>query len=237
MKITLTRRQRTFLEKLKELHRRSRKPVHYATVAQELGVSRFSAYDMLQVLESKGLAGREYVRHEARMGPGRSRVVFYPTERLGSTAELPSKGINLGEEWQQLRRAILKRLREGKQSNSRQILSDILPSLPGKSPLEYCAEMIEALLLNLQAGMERAMQARLIQALHSLGESGEMGLGALAGLSLGKSLRSQDNASLTESVLSKLRAFQEYLSGLSEESKGALVGLMQDAVIALDSEQ
>ena len=233
----LTPRQKAFLEKLSELCQRSRGPVHYAVVAKELGVSRFSAYDMLKVLERKGLAGRKYVRGKKRVGPGRSMVVFYPKEQAASVAMAPRRGVNLGEEWQQLRQAILQRLREGTQGNRRQALTDTLASLPGRPPLEYCAEMIGALLLNLQIGVERAMQARLFRALRSLAESGEMALGTLAGLSLGRSLRGQDDTSVTEGVLARVQAFQKYLSGLSEESKSALVEFLQDAVIALDSEQ
>jgi len=225
------------LEKLEDLYQRSERPVHYSQVAKELGVSRFSAYDMLQLLEKKGLAGRQYIRGEKRVGPGRSMVVFYPTDHASSQTLVPSESINLGKEWQQLRQTILVRLRSVEQVNYHQVLSDTLPSLPGKSPLEYCAEMIEALLLNLQEGMERAAQAKLLQTLKALVKSREMGLGALAGLSLGKALRGQDDASLTENLLSRMQAFQEYLSGLSEESRSALVDFLQDAVLALDSEQ
>jgi len=219
------------------MYQHYKRPIHYSQVAKELGVSRFSAYDMLQLLEQKGLAGREYIRSEKRVGPGRSMVVFYPKDQASSLALVPSKSINPGEEWQQFRQTILERLRTGDQANGHRALNVALPSLPGKSPLEYCAEMIEALLLNLQEGMERAMQARLLQTLQALAKSGEMGLGALAGLSLGKALRGQDDASLTDNLLSRVQAFQEYLSGLSEEKKSALVDFMQDAVIALDSEQ
>ena len=233
----LTHRQRAFLEKLNELYERARGPVHYAAVAQELGVSRFSAYDMLQVLERKGLAGRKYVRGQKRAGPGRSMVMFYPKEQAMSMVLIQGPAINLGEDWQQLRQTILDRLKAGKQSDRRKVLNDTLTSLPERSPLEYCAEMIGALLLNLQLGVERAMQAKLFRTLRSLADSGEVGLGALAGLSLGKSLRSEEDASLTENVLSRLQAFQKYLSGLSEESRSALVDFMQDAVLALDSEQ
>jgi len=234
----LTPRQQAFLDKLKELHQRSHGPVHYTTVARELGVSRFSAYDMLQVLEKKGLAGRQYVRGEKRVGPGRSMVVFYPRDQAASAALSGGQGIDLGEEWQQFQRALLDRLTSGREGGNRlQALSDVLASLRDKSPLEYCAATIGELLLNLQAGMERAAQARLFKALRSLAQSGEIGLGALAGLSLGKSLRNQNDPSLTESALERLQAFQKYLSGLSSEKKSALLDFVQNAVVALDSEQ
>ena len=50
----LTARQRAFLDKLLELYRERKSPVHYSDVAERLGVNRFSAYDMLKVLEKKG---------------------------------------------------------------------------------------------------------------------------------------------------------------------------------------
>ena len=74
----LTPRQRTFLEKLRDLYRERRGPVHYSAVAERLGVSKFSAYDMLRVLEKKGVAGSEYLLSTERSGPGRSQVVFFP---------------------------------------------------------------------------------------------------------------------------------------------------------------
>jgi DNA-binding MarR family transcriptional regulator len=59
--ITLTPRQGTFLRALGELCRAEGQAVHYSSVAMRLGVSRFSAYDMLKVLEEKGYARYVYI--------------------------------------------------------------------------------------------------------------------------------------------------------------------------------
>ena len=82
----LTARQRAFLDKLLELYRERKGPVHYSDVAERLGVNRFSAYDMLRVLEKKGFAASSYTLRSAvpaasgaHPGPGRSMVVFAPT--------------------------------------------------------------------------------------------------------------------------------------------------------------
>ncbi|HSR33115.1 MAG TPA: helix-turn-helix domain-containing protein, partial [Anaerolineae bacterium] len=81
----LTARQRAFLDKLMELYHEHQGPVHYTDVAQGLGVNRFSAYDMLKVLEEKGFAESSYALRSAESGmaehagPGRSMVVFAPT--------------------------------------------------------------------------------------------------------------------------------------------------------------
>jgi len=59
--IKLTPRQQAFLDKLFELYRESNGPIHYTVVAERLGVNKFSAYDMLKLLEKKGVAGSSYV--------------------------------------------------------------------------------------------------------------------------------------------------------------------------------
>ena len=75
----LTARQKAFLEKLLELYHEHKGPVHYSAVAERLGVNRFSAYDMLKVLEKKGFASSSYALRSAapaaatgHTGPGRS---------------------------------------------------------------------------------------------------------------------------------------------------------------------
>ena len=53
--MALTRRQKAFLSKLCEIHSSTGRPAHYSRVAEELGVNRFSAHDMLRGLEDKGV--------------------------------------------------------------------------------------------------------------------------------------------------------------------------------------
>ena len=79
--LKLTPRQQAFLDKLFELYREFKQPVHYSIVADKLGVNKFSAYDMLKVLEEKGVAASDYVLSDDQAGPGRSQVVFYPTHK------------------------------------------------------------------------------------------------------------------------------------------------------------
>jgi hypothetical protein len=47
----LTGRQRAFLSTFLDLYREAQEPLHYTTVAQRLGVSKITAYDMLRLLE------------------------------------------------------------------------------------------------------------------------------------------------------------------------------------------
>ena len=64
-----------------DFYRESEDAVHYALVAERLGVSKFTAYDMLRLLEKKSYVTSEYVLDPQRSGPGRSTVLFRPTEK------------------------------------------------------------------------------------------------------------------------------------------------------------
>ena len=71
----LTRRQREFLITLIDLYKTSGKPVSYKDVAAKIGVSKWTAYDILQELNKKGFLKATY---KITSGPGRSEVKFIP---------------------------------------------------------------------------------------------------------------------------------------------------------------
>ena len=68
----LTRRQEEFINKLLELHQEYEGPIHYSLLADRLGVSPFTAYDMLCVLEDKGVVTSEFQLASDKSGPGRA---------------------------------------------------------------------------------------------------------------------------------------------------------------------
>ena len=200
-------------------------------MAEKLGVNKFSAYDMLKLLEKKGMAHSDYILAAEHAGPGRSMIVFYPTRQATSLPSPPAGDIHINEEWRQVRERILQRLRESKGSNYRDLLNEILVRIPErKSPLIYCAEMVTALLLNLNRVKEKASGMNPFKALSSLGSTGEAGLGALAGLSLGSTLTEKTDASLRDRLLSYTKRYHTYLLNLSEEAKTSLSDFLQEAL-------
>lgn len=231
----LTPRQRAVLDKLLDLYREHQGPVHYSLVAEKLGVNKFSAYDMLKLLEKKGMAHSDYILAAEHAGPGRSMIVFYPTKQATSSVSQPTGDIHINEEWRQVKERILQRLRESKSSNYRDLLNEILVRIPErKSPLIYCAEMVTALLLNLNRVKEKASGMNPFRALSSLGSTGEAGLGALAGLSLGSTLTEKTDTSLRDKLLSYTKRYQAYLLNLSEEAKTSLSDFLQEALGVLE---
>ena len=73
----ITRRQMQFLEAVVRLHKETGLPVSYRDIAVRLGVSRWTAYDILQELYKKGFLS---VKYRPVGGPGRSEILYEPTE-------------------------------------------------------------------------------------------------------------------------------------------------------------
>jgi len=71
MKNRLTRRQQQFLSQFLDIHREMGHSVHYVVVAERLGISKVSAYEMLRLLEEKELVKAEYQSNPGQHGPGR----------------------------------------------------------------------------------------------------------------------------------------------------------------------
>jgi hypothetical protein len=232
----LTPRQQAFLDKLFDLYREFNGPVHYSVVAERLGVNKFSAYDMLKLLEKKGVAASSYVLGEGHAGPGRSMVVFYPTHKAARFLTQLRDEILGSDEWHQAREKLLQRLHETQESNYAEAVREILAHLPDvKTPLMYCTEMISVLLLNLAYARKQGGDLISRQVLTSLTARDEVGLGTLAGFSLGSLMSSQDGDSpLVSRLISHTRKFQTYLGELSEESINRLTAFLQDALNAFE---
>ncbi len=225
----LTRRQHDFLRKLLDLYHEAQQPIHYTRVAESLGVNRFSAYDMLKLLEQKGYVRSEYVLSPAHSGPGRSSIAFLPTAKARAAVRLFGGRASDSAEWQAVRERILTQLREREPNDA--LLADLLAHISTlKSPIEFCAETAAALVLNLHTLTNKARGLNPLKAMQALAPTGHLSLGALAGLSLGSSLaQGLDRAALAH-LLSLTRRFQSQLATLSDEHLRNLSELVDDAL-------
>ena len=151
-------------------------PVHYSVVAERLGVNKFSAYDMLKLLEEKGLAASSYTLEDDHTGPGRSMVVFYPTHNAARFLTQLRQEVLNGDEWFQVKERLLRRLRETAETNYGETVRETLARLPNvKTPLVYCTEMIGVLLLNLAEASRKVGEMVPYRTLSSLTVGGEVG--------------------------------------------------------------
>lgn len=231
----LTGRQKEFLSKFLDLYRQADRPLHYAALADRVGVTKITAYDMLRLLEERGLVTSEYVLPEGG-GPGRSNIVFSPTEKAATVmAQLAGQGWNTAE-WDEVKERILTVLREGKGTDYQSLLEEILLRIPErKSPMLYAAEMITAVLLNLHQLREEAKASSLLENLRALGWPGELGLSALAGLTLGLTFVERANRRITSLLLSYSRKYQDHLARLSAENKERLSDFAQEVMYIIET--
>ncbi|MCS7221319.1 MAG: hypothetical protein RML36_08400 [Anaerolineae bacterium] len=233
----LTPRQRAFLAELNDLVQRHGGPVHYSEVASSLGVNRFSAYDMLKVLEAKGMVSTSYAL-APRGGPGRTQVLFNITARgLSALTAGEERGAGL-EEWASFKARILQCLQEVSQVSYSELLRELLKRLPERRrPLMFCAEMVTVLLLNLMHVRAKISGIDWAETLSSLTDRGEAGLGALAGLSLGSAFSASSDHRLLEALYANVQRYQRTIHGLSEESQRRLSEFLKEAIRVLASRQ
>ena len=217
----LTGRQRAFLGDFLDLYQEEKDSLHYTTVAERLGVGRITAYDMLRLLEEKGLVTSEYIMPTS--GPGRSTIVFRPTEQ-GETLmrELAGEAWDR-EEWETVKAHIIQSLQAGPGADYEPLLEEILARLSEQpSPLAYTAGVVTAVILSLHQVREGASASKLWEQLRALGLPEEAGLNALAGVAVGLSLVERANRRLTLKLLAYTHQYQETLANLSAESRGRL---------------
>lgn len=148
----LTRRQEEFIKKLLELSNEMDGPIHYSVLAERLGVSPFTAYDMLRLLEEKKLVTSEYHLASNKSGPGRAERVFYPTE----TAKARDKRLAMesgansltGED---LSRFILDKVKKG-EFWEEELAAEVLARIPpeGNKGIRFCMEIMTVVAIRLR---------------------------------------------------------------------------------------
>jgi len=252
----LTLRQRAFLSKLVDLYREAQQPVHYSVLARTLGVSRFSAYDMLKLLESKGMVRSEYVREQSGGSPGRSSVVFAPLARAREVLSRLVSSSNPVEqrEWTQTVEHILGRLQEAEErhlpgntpadaasqrASDAGLLDELLANIPkATSPLAYSAQVLTALLLPVRSRL-RSLD-RDLAAMLNLDEQGAEaggGLDLLAGFALGCSLAattSRVRRDISVRLMDYSRTCQSYISQMDAERRRILADFVREVVTSLE---
>ena len=234
----LTRRQQEFLSRFLELYHQVQEPVHYAEVARHLGVSKVTAYEMLRLLEERGLVRSEFRLPRERRGPGRAQVVFMPTRAAHQALrELAGPAVE-EENWGTIKARILDRLREGRAAGYEDLLEDLLARLPERrSPLRYTAELITALLLALRTLLEGPYGQMLRERLRRIGAPGELGLNALTGLTLALGLAERINRRISTRLLAEVNRFHQTLLQLSEKQRGTLTAFLKEVLDILFEEE
>lgn len=207
----LTRRQEEFVYSLLELYGELQEPFHYSELAERLGVSRFTAYDMLRVLEEKGIVASRYQLDDERSGPGRSAVVYEPTPRA-RRALADAFGQGEGGDWQAVTARLMEQVTRGELGDA-DLAREMLARTPAdETPtLRYCIEVMTVAALRLQRHAARERITAQVQALFEASEGDcRAALTLLGGIALGV-LGSDDGGSNTwhEELLAHIWQYQK----------------------------
>lgn len=236
MKKKLTYRQQQFLGQFLDIYREMEHSVHYVAVAEQLGISKVTAYEMLRLLEEKGLVRAEYQSDPDQHGPGRPTVFFYPTQEANRLlAELAGNLSDL-EDWQVAKEHILQQLREGQAGGYEDLLSNLLLRIPeSRSPLIFVTELITAVILMLATIQEAPEVRALMERLHRIGLPQEIGLSVLSGIGMFLSVLERKSRRSSTILLAQISRYEDALSQLSEESQHQLGEFTREVVQILSS--
>ena len=193
-----TKRQLQYLETVVSLHKELGRPVHYSEVAESLGVSKWTAHDVLTVLSKAGFLERDYqIRREERSA-GRSSVMFYPT-RSGHTELKGEMGQPLVEEGGgDVRTHLLAKLDEAGRKGIDVVLIETFEELPDlRTPLAFCANLVLILVLCIWIAAQRNRWQLDLDELPAT-TSEEALLILLAGLTLGMVFKGRSEAMKVE---------------------------------------
>ena len=231
----LTFRQKSFLGKLVDIYGEAHEPVHYSMVADRLGLSNSSAYDMLRVLEQKNMVGSQYTTPKEVAGPGRASVLFYPTAHATEFFTHIAGEINEQEEWENIKAEILQSLRQVK-TDYRELLQKLsAKSSSARTPLVQCAKIVTVLLLSLKEAKHKLTDNRSVSAIVKAPVS-KLRMSILAGLILGLSLADRKVSKLLGNYRKYTEKYESSLKKLNKEGLVKLHRFTEDVWDLLESE-
>jgi len=225
----LTRRQKQFLSQFLDMYQEMDEPIHYVALAKRLDIGNVTAYEMLRLLEKRGLVEMDYHLSSGDRGPGRSTVLFQPTQAAINLFKILSGDAEDTEDWELVKQRILQQLNEGKAGGYEALLNDLLVRIPERrSSLIFITEMITATLLTVVSTQKTIENKGLVDRLRRIGRPGEIGLSALAGISATLSLVENVQLDLATSLLEQSGKYQEKLIEIGEEKRNQLSGFARE---------
>lgn len=223
--ISLTKRRREFLDQIYRQYRLTNHPVHYSEVAEAIGVSKWTAYDVLKTLENQGLLKRTYSVNENETG--RSVVVFTPTELAETFFQKERREILNAKEWQTIV-ARAREIIENRQNlslmeainHTLKLMSDV------EVKLEFCTYFLSVLILYLNS-LGKQIKGLTVNMVHS-SEDPKVQLTVFVGAVVGMIIQTVSNDLSPEMILLVQRFFDN-ASQLNSEELHHIIGFIKNS--------
>jgi len=228
--MAITKRRLDFLRIIKQIYESTGFPVHYARVAELLGVSKWSAYEMLKNLEREEYLTSQYEVNQVEKNPGRAMVMFMPTQKLDQA--LSGKLLDLkttSREWRQEKERLLSLFDESKKSSTKGLWEQLMVELPSmENPLVSCAYVITIVVSQLQTLSENSL--RLLKNMAVEARKGPIGLAMFVGTAIGSLLKSAAPISVIGQLADSLSEFQKNLAALTKSEQALLLDFLETAL-------
>lgn len=226
----LTRRQQDFLSRFLDVYIEANESLHYTVVAKRLGISNVTAYEMLRLLEERGLVEAHFHLPEGDHGPGRSTVLFRPTAEAKRLMHEIAGKRDEENDWETIKTAILNQLKTGKLTGYESLLNNLLARISERrSPLVFTTEMITAVILTVAMLKDNAVASGLKERLQRIGLPGEISLSALAGIGSVLSLAERANRQVANFLINESEKYQTMLVQMSEDNRRRLCEFAREA--------
>lgn len=223
--MSLTKRRLQFLQKLVDLYQKTNLPIHYEALAKAIGVSKWTAYDMLKEIEKLGFISRSYEVNSKETG--RSQVVFIPTAQASALFDQPrSEAIDLLD-WDATMEHISRLLLHLKNSDVNEALQMMIAEVAKTTTrINFCAYIIGLLLMYLKKLGDKTVM--LIRNIVNKAQSKQTGMTLFVGTTLGTAIQSL-NEELGVEITELVGQFLRSLSDLSNEEQRMLSHFLDEA--------
>ena len=238
----ITTRQKEFLKTLIDLYQQKGSSVHYSEVALKMGVSKWTAYDMLQLLYKEGLLGVEYLIPESdnyKWGKlGRSTITFFPTKKGYTVSNLSQRNLPTKiAEFNKLKKEIIQKFEEIKgKFNLKDLFKEALES---KSPLIFCACLLLILILLIKKITEGVAEIKLISQVipHTTTNTyAELALIVFAGMCLGLLAKYINKIPTTfgnndlDEYTGYIQTYNQYISLMDKKEQSSLLDFLKETL-------
>ncbi len=228
--MNITSRRLDFLRTIKQIYDNTSLPVHYIRVAEKLGVSKWSAYDMLKSLEKDGLLSRHYEVNNVEKHPGRAMIMFYPTQLLVQIVNAASSDVKAStKEWIQVKDRLLSAFDKMEPDKAGELMEQLAAELPVvENPLAACAYVVTMLIAQLQNLGETSLS--IVRSIMKGAVKAESALAMIAGAIMGSLARAGLPNNCINQLSGFLPGFQNNLARLDSAEQTLLMDFLGQAL-------
>ena len=240
----ITKRQKEFLKILINLYQEKASPIHYSEVAQKIGVSKWTAYDMLQLLSKEGFLEVEYQipesDHHRWEKLGRSTVTFFPTKKGYAISNLSQRNLPIKTaELNKLKKDIIQKFVEIKgKFNLKELFKEILQT---KSPLIFCACILLILILLIKKITQGIAEIQLLSQVippNATNTYIELALTVFVGICFGVLTKYINNipkyvtgpVNNIEEYIGYIQTYNQYVSQMNKEEQKSLLVFLKETL-------